>query len=151
MKIIPDLHNVNAAGTSKTTDSRAEKNSGRFSAILDHAVGTQRSSSTWKTPDIAQAVPAFTRPAISPDQAHVLSTGEQALDLLEHCGAMLADGNITDGMLEPVARALDSKVRDLMQAADTIDRQDPLRGAICEIGVMSVVASMKIERGDFSA
>lgn len=150
MKIIPDFHNINTGSTRNTIGSRAEKNSGRFSSILNQTVETQGSCGVREASHMTQSAPVFANPVISPGQAHVLSTGEQALDLLEHCGSMLGNDSITGGMLEQVAKALDGKVQDLMQVRNTMDHQNPLRGAMDEIGAMSVVASMKIERGDFS-
>ncbi len=122
---------------------------GSFSSLLEKASGAfsteKAGAATGPQPGIGLAGPFF-----SPLQQQAVETGEEALALLEHCGCLLEQhGSAGQSLLDTVASALDSSAEDLVSARDALDAGDPLRAALDEIAVMSVVASMKIGRGDF--
>jgi len=154
MKIIPDFHTLGlgdvkkSASADKTADTDRTDGPGTFSDLLNRISTTQSKTMTQNAGQITG--PAFQNPVPASEQADALAAGEQALALMQHLSTILmgADNSMDD--FDPVAKALDSSTRDLLEMRDALDPHDPLRNTIDEIGVMSVVASMKIERGDFN-
>ncbi len=154
MKINPDLYIPGANGVKAGSEGRKSSEAGTFSNLLDQlsasgaANGKDQAQSifeTGATSGIMQEAPVHTSA-----QADALAAGSQALELLDHLGAMLQQMDSSNSSLDSVASALEDEVGMLADYKETLEINDPLRGAIDEIGVMSIVASMKIERGDFS-
>lgn len=152
MKINNEVLKLQSGEKLNQTQSRSggPGKAGSFSSFLEKASG---SFSTEKAGDVAAPQPGagIANPVFSPVQQQAMETGEEALALLEHCGCLLEQhGSTGESLLDTVASALDSKAGDVVSARDALETGDPLRAALDEIAVMSVVASIKIDRGDFN-
>jgi len=150
MKINTDFHIQEAAGLKDRNTDGKVNGAGSFSNLLEQLSTTDGASDVQMTGLMPEASPLFQSTVQSAEQADAMSTGEQALELLEHLGVLLTKTDNDGTGIGPVASALESSISELLDRRDSLDVQDPLRGAIDEIGVLSVVASMKIDRGDFS-
>ncbi len=149
MKIDSDFQSISTKGVNDTVRKCDAGVEGTFSSLLRES-NVNSSPHAGTAPVTMQAGPAMETPVFSAGQRDAIAAGEQALALLEHCGFMLSDSEFSSGTIEPVREALDTCTQDLVHARDVLDSQDPLRHALDEIGIMSVVASIKLERGDFS-
>jgi hypothetical protein len=150
MKINPDFHIPEAARVKDGGKAGEVSGSSSFSSLLDQMSSEPSSVNVQEPGVVPDAPPMFQNAVTSAEHADALAAGEQALELIEHLEAMLTGSGNSDAGVGSVASALEDTTRDLVQIRDSLDAQDPLRGAIDEIGILSVVASMKIERGDFS-
>ncbi len=149
MKINNDFHIPEAVGLNDKNSSAKVDGAGSFSKLLEQASSSPSVADLQEPGMSPEAASMFQATLTGADQADALASGEYALELIEHLGAMLANTGSDSAGLKPVASALESTSRNLMDMRDNLDAHDPLRGAIDEIGVLSVVTSMKIERGDF--
>jgi hypothetical protein len=130
---------VNGRGTAQETE-------GTFSQALEQASSTARTKSTEPLdPTYGPQISALT-----PLQSEALAFGEETLELLEHYGNMLSDPDLGDSALESVSASLSEHAQDLRSLRDDLDEQDGLREMLNALGVLAVVESTKINRGDYS-
>ncbi len=150
MKINPDFPIPGTGSLKDTTGNKETSGTNSFSDVLDQVSAKRSADVAHSTATHLEAQSLFNNPLPSAAQTDAIGAGEHALDLLDHLSGILMEHNSIEGGLDTVATALDSNTRDLVQIRDTLDAQDPLRNALDEIAIMSVVTSMKIERGDFN-
>jgi hypothetical protein len=136
-----------AAQRTRAEGKRADGSQATFADLL------HRASSGTDTASVPQAGQDILRPApsLSPHQDEALAAGEDALRLLEHYEALLTGPNLDASSLDTVAEALAEQTEGLRNLRDRLDMHDPLREAIDSIGVLTVVESAKIIRGDYGA
>ncbi len=150
MKINADFPIPGTGSLKDTAGNKETSGTSSFSDVLDQVSIKNSDKVTPGTATHLEAQPLFDNHIPSTAQADAIGAGEHALDILDHFSSMLTGHDSIEGGIDTVASALDSNTRDLAQIRDTLDAQDPLRSALDEIAVMSVVTSMKIERGDFN-
>lgn len=147
MKIQSDHYNISPGGETTGVSKGREivKDADAFSEILKGAAGSHETVPASNTTGVAD----LQFPTLSSAQSDVLAIGDQALNLLEHCSAVLENPDLPDTVLGSVATALSEQAVELKNIRDGLDIYDPLRNTIDSIGVLSVVESAKINRGDY--
>lgn len=149
MKINPDLHIPGVNGIKNGSADKKAQGAGAFSKLLDQMSETGASRQTNDTAPVFNT-PFVQNPVQSSAQSDALAAGSEAIQLIEHLSVMLTQNSDPAYNLQPMAAALKDEVSALTELRDALPAEDPLRGAIDEISALSMVASMKIERGDFS-
>jgi hypothetical protein len=148
MKIFNNRPELAPISNRKAVSGRgpAQETEGSFSQALE------RASSTARTESAEPLDPTFGPQisALSPRQSEALAFGEKTLGLLEHYGNMLSDPDFGDSALESVSASLSEHAQDLRTLRDGLDEQDGLRDMLNALGVLAVVESTKISRGDYS-
>ena len=76
--------------------------------------------------------------------------GEQVLDLLSDCSVLLNEPSLNHSRLESLGDALKGQVDNIKEIRGKLEPNDPLRHEIERIGILGVVESIKIKRGDYS-
>ncbi len=87
---------------------------------------------------------------ISQIRRQAVEIGEQVLDLLSDCSVLLSEPNLNHSRLESLGSALEGEVDSIKQIREKLEPNDPLRYEIERIGILGVVESIKIKRGDYS-
>ncbi len=91
---------------------------------------------------------------ISSEQSQIrkqaVEVGEQVLDLLSDCSLLLSEPHLNHSRLQSIGDALKGQVDNIKVLRERLDKTDPLRQEIERIGILGVVESIKIERGDYS-
>ena len=76
--------------------------------------------------------------------------GEQVLNLLSDCSVLLNEPSLNHSRLESLGDALKGQVDNIKEIRGKLEPNDPLRHEIERIGILGVVESIKIKRGDYS-
>lgn len=86
---------------------------------------------------------------VSWSRAQALATGEETLELLARWQALLADVETSEKALPSLADALADRVEHLKAVRDHLGADDPLRGSIEHLGILSAVEAARVNRGDY--
>ncbi len=136
---------INRVSSKNSSAEKTKESGSSFSEILENAKGK-------KPQDIGStAAPGsiISQVNLSDAQKQAISRGEDTLTLLNHLAGLLEKPSGRTSM-ESVAGALDTSSRELQALKERLYGGDPLRKAIDQIAILSVVEKIKITRGDYT-
>ena len=136
---------INQVSSKNSSAEKTKEPGSSFSEILENAKGErpQDIGSTGAPGSIISQVD------LSDAQKQAISRGEDTLTLLNHLASLLERPSGRTSM-DSVAGALDTSSRELQALKEQLDTSDPLRKAIDQIAILSVVEKIKITRGDYT-
>ncbi len=136
--------------TDQPNDTTQCRNRGKKEKISFANILQQTSpSTTHETGSVFSAAPMMNASNLTPTQDAAISVGQQALDLLDHCGGLLTDSGFSGDDLETLSQAMSEQSQRLESMRNELDKDDPLRDTIDRIRLLSTVEAMKIHRGDY--
>ncbi len=136
-----------SSNNTRQSKEQGEKVTKSFANILQETA----SSPSKDACPVVSGAPLIDTSNLTPAQDAALTVGHQTLDLLNHYESLLTNMNFSQDGMKPLSHALATQSDQLGNLRNELDKDDPLRDTIERIRVLSMVESIKLDRGDYNS